>query len=226
MKSNRSHSKSHRLHSLPENNRWKWMAGATATAAGLASSQAGLVTINLVNNYISAIGGNHLNADLTGDGVPDITISHAYVFHRTFTRGTHYVFSDNIAAVVLNGVDAAAFAYGDGGGPVGVRLGSQFKTIHYTSGVTPGQVGSYLTGSIPISFKDLHLNGGALTHGSLEVTVSALRTADGSPTIQLDSFTYRTPDKGSSLGLLAAGVVGLLALRRWRGAQAKSQSIS
>ena len=46
------------------------MAGATAaTAAGVTTSQAGLVTITLSNNYISATGGNHLNADLTGDGL-------------------------------------------------------------------------------------------------------------------------------------------------------------
>ena len=37
------------------------MAGATAaTAAGVTASQASTITINLVNNYISAVGGNHL----------------------------------------------------------------------------------------------------------------------------------------------------------------------
>src|SRR5207248_3458630 len=51
------------------NNRRKWMAGATtATAAAVSASQAGTITINLLNNYISGLGGNHLNADLTGDG--------------------------------------------------------------------------------------------------------------------------------------------------------------
>src|SRR5256886_16756295 len=61
-----------------KNNRWKWMAGATAaTAAGVTASQAGTITVNLLNNYISATGGNHLNADLTGDGQPDVTIANA-----------------------------------------------------------------------------------------------------------------------------------------------------
>ena len=56
------------------------MAGATAaTAAGVTASQASTITINLVNNYISATGGNHLNADLTGDGHPDLTITSASV---------------------------------------------------------------------------------------------------------------------------------------------------
>ena len=65
---------SHGLYLQTSNNRWKWMAGATAaTAAGITASQAGTITINLLNNYISATGGNHLNADLTGDGHPDLT---------------------------------------------------------------------------------------------------------------------------------------------------------
>ena len=59
--------KSQRLYLQTKNKRWKWMAGATAaTAAGVTASQASTITINLLNNYISATGGNHLNADLTG----------------------------------------------------------------------------------------------------------------------------------------------------------------
>ena len=55
------------------------MAGATAaTAAGVSASQASTITITLNNNYISAEGGNHLNADLTGDGNPDLTIANAF----------------------------------------------------------------------------------------------------------------------------------------------------
>src|SRR5437660_11727056 len=64
-----------------KNNRWKWMAGATAaTAAGVTAAQAGTITINLLNNYISATGGNHLNADLTGDGHPDLTIAGSLIY--------------------------------------------------------------------------------------------------------------------------------------------------
>ena len=76
---------------------------------------------------------------------------------------------------------------------------------------------SKLVGSIPITFKDLHINGGRQTEGSLEVTVSGVY-----PKIQLDSFTYKTPDQGSSLALLAMGVGGILALRRSRAAQGRS----
>src|SRR6476620_2600769 len=82
------------------NNRWKWMVGATAaTAAGVTASQASTITINLVGNYISGSGGNHLNADLTGDGQPDMTITGAYyhfrsspsisAFHTFGTVGAH-----------------------------------------------------------------------------------------------------------------------------------------
>src|SRR5438477_414004 len=45
--------------------RWKWMAGATAaTAAGVTASQASTITINLISDYLSFAGGNHLNAVL------------------------------------------------------------------------------------------------------------------------------------------------------------------
>src|SRR5438094_7541852 len=75
------------LHLKKSNHRWKWMAGATAaTAAGVTASQATTITISLGNNYISAREGNHLNADLTGDGHPDLTLANAfnYVRVRTF----------------------------------------------------------------------------------------------------------------------------------------------
>src|SRR6476646_1437177 len=66
------------LYLKTRNNRWKWMAGATAaTAAGVTASHASLVTINLIDNFIGGRGGNHLNADLTGDGQPDLTLTGA-----------------------------------------------------------------------------------------------------------------------------------------------------
>ena len=196
-----------------KNNRWKWMAGATAaTAAGVTASQAGTITVNLLNNYISATGGNHLNADLTGDGQPDVTIAnaHASVFYPTNVSGVV-----SVAKVSLNGVLARAFLH------TYDRFGSaQLGSRH---AYTPlSSAAAYLMGSIPITFKDLHINGGAPTSGSLEVTVSAGHRGDGSPTIQLDSFTYKTPDEGSSLALLAMGAGGILALRRRRAAQKRS----
>jgi hypothetical protein len=203
------------------NNRWKWMVAATtaATAGGVAQSQAGLVTINLSNNFISATGGNHLNADLTGDGVPDVVIANA--FNRVTTNGNGPGYTQYIARASLNGVEARADALRyDGSGSL--RLGSQHKRFAFS--ISHSLSGS-LTGSIPVSFKDLHINGGALTEGSLEVTVFG-KVVPGEPgdnlsiaNVQLDSLTFHTPENGSSLGLLVMGAAGVLALRRWRNGQ-------
>src|SRR5947208_16954350 len=103
--------------------RWKWMAGATAaTAAGVTASQASSITINLTNNYLDATGssGNHLNADLTGDGHPDLTIANVYLFSGFYVNGN--------AGVSLNGV-RASFGNESSGYPrvlvAGMRLGSR-----------------------------------------------------------------------------------------------------
>jgi hypothetical protein len=212
------------------NNRWKWMAGATAaTAAGVTASQAGAITINLVNNYISASGGNHLNADLTGDGHPDLTIANAFnrlsvltESGRTLPNYTHFS-----ARVNLNGILAAARRTNDECPFFGTeRLGSRVTGFNLTC---PYFYGTYqLTGSIPLFFKDLHINGGAPITGLLQVTVS---TANNDAEIRLDSFTYNTPlrgptravpDQGPSLALLAMGAAGILAFRRWRATQEHS----
>jgi len=187
------------------------MAGATAaTAAGVTASQASTITINLVGNYISTNGGNHLNADLTGDGRPDVAITgamHFLSYPRTYNGHIITSYRKSSAAVVLNGI--AARAYFSSYPVISLRLGSQHTA----------QSGGFLslTGSIPLSFRDRHINGGAPTTGLLEVTVSAAFAE-----VHLDSFTYDTralPDQGSSLALLAMGAGGVLALRRWRAAK-------
>jgi hypothetical protein len=209
---------SHGFYLQKRNNRWKWIAGATAaTAAGVTGSQAGMVTINLVDNFISATDGNHLNADLTGDGHPDLTITGAGAGRYTFTHQS-YPYIIAAAQARLNGVFAfASVSFVPSNKFERVILGSQEKGFY--SGYFS------LTGLIPIFFKDLHINGGAQTAGSLEVTVSSQARFDGNPKIQLDSLTYNAsnlPDQGSSLALLAMGAGGILALRRWRTGQKTS----
>jgi hypothetical protein len=207
------------FHLQMSNNRWKWMAGATAaTAAGVSASQGSTITINLVGNSIGALGidgGNNLNADLTGDGHPDLTIAN-------ISNGYYF------AGVTLNGVRAYVSTANDGAPDnfaVFMTLGSQraawYLALHYYSGgITTTRGTRTLMGSIPIFFKDLHINGGAPTRGALQVTVSPYE-------IDLDSLTYTSntavegairtvPDQGSSLALLAMGAGGIVALRRWR----------
>jgi hypothetical protein len=219
MKTENKNSKGLYLKTKMSNNRWKWMAGATAaTAAGVTVSQASTITINLVNNYISGFSGNHLNADLTGDGHPDLTIANAayYNYHPSVTGRR------SSARVDLNGVHAHVFAFSESNPETFIQLGSRYG--HHFGGSSYGTPS--LMGSIPIFFKDLHINGGSPTRGSLEVTVSR-------GGIQLDSLTYTSntaverasrtvPDQGSSLALLAMGAGGILALRRWRAAQGRS----
>jgi hypothetical protein len=190
------------------------MAGATAASAvGVGACEA--ITIDLVNNYINGFGGNHLNADLTGDGHPDLVIASAF-YRRTHTGpGTAYYRS--YLGANLNGVQAGLFRSNATIFETYMQLGS--RHAHYYGGYgTPS-----LMGSIPIFFKDLHINGGAPTRGLLEVTL-------GFGTIQLDSLTYNSntrvaaatpalPDNASSLALLAMGAGGILALRRWRASE-------
>ena len=199
-------------------NRWKWMVGASAvTAAGVTASQAGLITVNLTNNFISATGGNHLNADLTGDGNLDLTITGA--FYRFVRYGgdtrTEQLFT---ASANLNGVHARAYFTG---GNLGFQFGSAQLGSQHANGYAGTSNLPVLTGSIPITFTDIHINGGALTNGSLSVTVSTFDVD-----VQLDSFTYSStstiPDQGPSLGLLAMGAAGVLALRRWRAVHQQS----
>jgi hypothetical protein len=196
-------------------NRWKWMTTAAAgMAGGVAQSYAGMVTITLSNNFICASGGNHLNADLTGDGRPDLLISNVFYQFRSSPSISTFA-TKGKARVNLNGVHA--YAYHSGHYPLGFeRLGSK------TARITAGSGTPSLNGAIPITFRDLHINNGVLTEGSLEVTVTNFGP-HGPAEIDLDSLTYNTrngvPDRGSSLSLLAIGAGGILALRRWRAAQ-------
>jgi hypothetical protein len=207
------------LYLKTRNNRWKRMA--SAAAVGMTASQAGAITISLVNNSISAAGGNHLNADLTGDGHPDLTIANAGYYSRyykPFARATFAAASVRLNSIYALAISSTAYRRF---GRRSERLGSQIK--YWYPGYTPSD--TLLTGSIPIFFKDLHINGGAPTSGLLEVTVSAYGAR-----VQLDSFSYTSntldhasslsvPEQGSSLALLAMGAGGILALRRWRAAQ-------
>ena len=198
--------KAQSLYHYKTNDRWKWMAGATAaTAAGVTASQASTITVTLSGNFLSSSGGNHLNADLTGDGHADVTFKS---INNKYT-----------------------VAYSSGAATARVNINNVFNRARVTflAGVTGFQAtaGAHATfnfgpsaavfGFIPITFSDPSINGGATTNGMLMVTDTAGpgRTAE----VQLDSFTYNTasvPDQGSTLALLAMGAGGVIALRRRR----------
>jgi FG-GAP repeat len=194
------------------NNRWKWMAGATAaTAAGVTTSQAGIVTINLTGNFISALGGNHLNADLTGDGQPDLVVANP--FYSVYTHPVSGAYSHWRASVELNGVHLFARIYaGYYDVPIFLRVGSHYINHYY------GYPSESLKGTIPVFFNDPHINGGALTKGSLKVTALGALEEPGRALaeVRLDSLRFNIPDDTSSLALLAMGASGVLALRRCR----------
>jgi len=63
-----------------------WLEATAATAAGVTASQASTITINLVGNYMGFGGAYNLNADLTGDGHPDLTIAQLRVIITPASR--------------------------------------------------------------------------------------------------------------------------------------------
>ena len=203
----------------------KWLPGAMALAATTASSQAATVQITLTGNKISTTGGNLLNADLTGDGVADITTS------RFGNTGSGV----SVRVGVVGGPLGRLFARYDtdsssfyvkaqfmpnGGGGVGITYtsGSGLQDISFMNAIT---------------FTDSSINGGALTEGWLQVnafnTSSRDHTVEFSRLIFDDASTTRPAfatipgaqtefsavPEPSSLGLLALGAGGLL-LRRSR----------
>jgi hypothetical protein len=141
---------------------------------------------------------------------------HFLSYPRTYNGDIITSYRKSSVAVVLNGI--AARAYFSSYPRVSLRLGSQHTGGTYDLFLS-------LNGSIPVTFRDLHINNGTLTKGSLDVTVSAFGP-HGRTEVQLDRLTYNTrdniPDQGSSLALLAMGAGGVLALRRWRAAQGRS----
>ena len=170
------------------NLRWKWMAGATAaTAAGVTSSQADTVTVPLFNNYITATflpsQGFHLNADLTGDNHPDVTMKS--FLSTQFTHRTPFDSrATSFAQVAINGIVARGYLFKNlsvFGSPLiqkwrwvySAKVGALGNATHETGScgpyctrpTPPGAVS--VTSTIPISFTDNSINGGVLTHGLL-----------------------------------------------------------
>ena len=202
----------------------KWLPGALALSATTASSQAATVQITLAGNKISSIGGDQLNADLTGDGVNDLMpltgnlLSNGVYVRLSGGEGLGAVCASGTEFGV-NGFVDASFGNGRGSGGAGVGFG------------VPPLSRSYLN---PVTFSDTRINGGVATEGWLQVdawSASGLEhTVELSRLIFDDASTTRpgftsipgvqtewvaaVPEPGSNLALLVLGANGLTLRRR------------
>lgn len=194
------------LYHYKTNDRWKWMAGATAaTAAGVTASQASTITVTLSGNFLSSSLGNHLS-----DAIP--ASAGGGTMNVSFKSVLNYVKgSTAAAAVTINNVfNQAIVSVHSGVTFFRATFGSQ-RHSNFGPSIT-------LSGTIPITFTDPSINGGATTNGMLMVTDTAGPGFNAE--VQLDSFTYKStaalPDSGSTLALLAMGAGGVIALRQRR----------
>ena len=194
----------------------KWLPGAMALAATTASSHAATVQITLTGYTKSTTGGDHINADLTGDGVDDFAL----------TLGAL-----NTQSAVFRGYPAQAGA---------VIYGAAFHSPP-NFGVVVGadlDMGVGLRSPkeklLSFRFSDAGINGGDVTEGWLQVRAFSSSATDH--TVELtrlifDNSSTSAPNPGSissvqtewstaaipepsSFALLGLGAAGLLARRR------------
>ena len=203
------------------------VTGVLTTA--VASSQASVVLnqITLTGNRISNDYAITLNADVTGDGINDISINSASVINDGSTVGVSFELNGGVVkAIVTSSSSFHAIAKF-------VPLNENGVGVYKADGQQSVKNVRYLN---PISFTDARINGGASTQGYLEV--NAFNTSFSSHTVALtrlvfnpNSATMTTAGlstgttytewvapavvpEPSSLGLLALGAGGLLARRR------------
>ena len=188
-----------------------------------ATAHAATVQITLSGNKISStsVGGNSLNADITGDLINDLTFTGQVVQNRA-------------ARVVVNGSmifasynNASSYAVDAQFAAAGVGIASASAIFPNVQNVT------YLN---PITFTDSRINGGAVTQAWVEVNAYNLFTVPRgiSHTVALtrvifDDASVTRPTFGvvpgtqtewtaapepSGLALLALGAGGLLTRRR------------
>jgi hypothetical protein len=136
---------------LPLASKWLLSAIAIATIATTATSTfAATVQISLSGNMISSSGGNALNADLTGDGMNDITVGspNASSSDASASIDSGYVYATLLAGLFYE--VNANFAGGSGGSAAG---GSPASISHMN----------------PITLTDSRINGGMTTEAWVEV---------------------------------------------------------
>ena len=198
MKTPKNHAQDHWL--PKRNNRWKWVAGATAaTAATATGAHAQIVQINLVDNQVNSLGVNTLNPDLTGPGA---TVSqlhggstatvHLHSAHLRFTLkasiGVHATASHNAryfgATIVekkLPGSTQVQSAHGAG-------VNTQTEAL-----------------LIPLTLTSANVNGGATTDALLEV--EAFNTSADNSTVALTRLVYDLNDPTIAFSTLESDTV-------------------
>jgi hypothetical protein len=187
-------------------------ASAAAAAAASTTAQATTVTITLTNNDIGTQNGDRLSADLFGNGniFSFATRQHeSGFFYFGYGRFKIHTFF----GAGGGGSASASVAFSNGK----ANVGSHTTAIKSAFGATAS-----VMGDIPIRFSDPSVNGGAITDGFLTVTAAvgtALFANSAFAEVTLNSFSYNmasVPETGSTLGLLALGAAGVIALRQRR----------
>jgi len=197
---------------------------ATSLTTGLAASagNAATVQITLIGNNFSTTTGNQLNADITGDLMPDIAISDSRLINSNTYKGV---------LVTINGSGLSAVF--DSASIFDARAAFPNAVVGWGTGPVGGELSDRVAFN-PITFTDARINGGAVTQAYLQVEarnfssssheISLLRVIfdDASTTRPTGNFAalsqtfteFSAVPEPSGLSLLALGAGGLLARRR------------
>jgi len=195
---------------LPKrNNRWKWMAGASAaTAAAATGAQAQIVQITLVDNQVQTFVGVNLNPDLTGTGPTVARLTGRTNLFDSSARGT--------AALGLHvgtrGISANAHAGSRVTSNSTNRVFARVRSINQQNVVVKSAKASGASGSghisasllIPLTITSSNVNGGAPTNALLEV--EAFGQYSNGETVALTRLVYDLGDPTISEGTLESDV--------------------
>jgi len=208
---------------------WRWdrlaifggLAGAVSTATAT-TALAGVVQITQVGNELTS-SSNNLNADLTGDGVPDLPnlsvffttsklaidtsygiwqrVARAYAWSSTFGTST------GTGSATLKKVFGKASHFEQGplttGGNPGSATASDYNVLAGEEGVSYEPTPQTRSAMVPVSFTDTRINGGAETNGLLEVL--AFNTSKTEHAVRFVRLVFDDADTAQPAGIVAGG---------------------
>ena len=183
---------------LPKrNNRWKWMAGATAASAAAATgAHAQIVQITLVDNQVQTFVGVNLNPDLTGTGATVAGLTGRTNLFDSSARGT----AGLALHVGTRGISANAHAGSRVTTNSTNRVFAQVRSINQHNVVIKSAKASGSSGSahirasllIPLTITSSNVNGGAPTNALLDV--EAYGQYSNGETVALTRLVYDLGD--------------------------------